>query len=164
MTRVLVAYASKRGGTGGIAEAVADRLREDNLDVDLSPAGKARSFRDYDAVVLGSALYAGRWQSDAIRALRRLAKDPQHPPVWIFHSGPLGDEGASKPQKLPGKVAALAEKVGAPPVETIGGRLEPDAKGFIASKMTKNVAGDWRDPEQIRAFADRVAAALRVAG
>ncbi len=164
MTRVLVVYASKRGGTEGIAEAIADRLREDDLDVDLRPAGKARGLRDYDAVVLGSALYAGRWLPDAVRVLRRLAKDPRHPPVWVFHSGPLGDKGASKPISLPGKVATLAGKVGAPPVVTIGGRLVEDADGFIAGKMAKKVAGDWRSPDDIRAFADRVAAALRFAG
>ncbi len=161
MARVLVAFGSKRGGTRGIAETLAERLRELGLEVDLFPAGKVRSVQGYDGVVVGSALYAGRWRSEAVRMLRRLAKAPDHPRVWVFHSGPLGDEGASEPQKLPGKVATLAEKLDAPPVVTIGGRLEADAKGFIASKMAKNVAGDWRDPEQIRVLADRVAAALR---
>jgi hypothetical protein len=49
-------------------------------------------------------------------------------------------------------------------VVTIGGRLVEDADGFIAGKMAKKVAGDWRSPDDIRAFADRVAAALRFAG
>jgi menaquinone-dependent protoporphyrinogen oxidase len=160
MARVLVAFGSKRGGTAGIAEMVADRLREAGVDADLSPAAKVRNVQDYDGVVVGSALYAGRWRPEAVRVLRRLAKAPAHPPVWIFHSGPLGDEGASKPQDLPGKVATLASRLEAPPVVTFGGRLEDDTKGFIASKMAKRMAGDWRDREQIWAFADGVAATL----
>ena len=39
-------------------------------------------------------------------------------------------------------------------------RLEPDAKGFPASAMAKKVSGDWRDPDQVREFASRVARSL----
>jgi menaquinone-dependent protoporphyrinogen oxidase len=35
---------------------------------------------------------------------------------------------------------------------TVGGRLEPDAKGFPASAMAKKNAGDWRDREQVHAW------------
>ena len=32
---------------------------------------------------------------------------------------------------------------------TFGGRLEPDAKGFIARRMARTMAGDWRDERQV---------------
>jgi menaquinone-dependent protoporphyrinogen oxidase len=71
MTRVLVAYASKRGSTVEIAEAVADVLRQADLEVDCRAAGDVAALKPYDAVVLGSAVYMKRWQGDARHFLRR---------------------------------------------------------------------------------------------
>src|SRR5664280_1306880 len=39
--------------------------------------------------------------------------------------------------------------------------LGPDAKGFPASAMAKNRAGDWRDPAQVRAWVRSIAAIIR---
>ena len=160
MARVLVAYASKRGGTEGIARMIAERLEERGVDADLAGAGRVKTAEGYDAVVLGSALYGGRWQRHAVRALKRVARAKARPPVWLFHSGPLGDEAADEPQAPPAKVERLADDIGAD-VVTFGGRLADDAEGFIAKAMVRNgKGGDWRDPEQIRGYADAVADGL----
>jgi menaquinone-dependent protoporphyrinogen oxidase len=73
MTRVLLAYASKRGSTAETLEAVADALRNADLDVDYRAAGDVAALEPYDAVVLGSAIYIKRWQADAKHFLRRHA-------------------------------------------------------------------------------------------
>src|SRR4051794_9549902 len=70
--RVLVAVASKHGATRGIAEAIADRLRERGLAAHVSDASDVQSLDDIDAVVLGSAVYAGRWRKDARHAVLAL--------------------------------------------------------------------------------------------
>lgn len=46
--------------------------------------------------------------------------------------------------------------VGARGEVTFGGFLAADAKGFPASAMAKNNAGDWRNPERIRAWVAEV--------
>ena len=71
MTHVLVAYASKRGSTGEIAESIADVLRQSKLEVDCKPAGEVESLNCYDGVVLGSAVYMKRWRGDAKHFLRK---------------------------------------------------------------------------------------------
>ena len=43
---------------------------------------------------------------------------------------------------------------------TFGGRLESDAKGFLAGSMAKTMAGDWRDEAQIQSWTRSVAAKL----
>ena len=58
-------------------------------------------------------------------------------------------------------VRALTERVGARGHITFGGRLSPDAKGFPASAMAKNRAGDWRDPAQGRGWVLSIAAIMR---
>ena len=113
-----------------------------------------------DAVIVAGALYALRWHRDARRFVRRNAKVLRRLPVWLVASGPL--DATARAGKLPPvrQVAKLMESIGAKGQVTFGGRLEPDAKGFPASAMAKKVSGDWRDPEQVREFASRVARSL----
>ena len=160
MNRVLVTYASKRGGTKGIASVIGRRLTDQGIRVDLIEVGRVRSLAGYDAVVLGSALYAGRWQRPAVKLLKRLAAKPPGIPVWLFHSGPLGDDD-QEPQRAPELVAKLAPAVGARPVRTFGGRLTDKPGGFIANAMARDGrAGDWRDTAEVQAWADEVARSL----
>jgi hypothetical protein len=49
MTTVLVAYASKRGATVEIAEAIAEKLRERHLGVDCRPARSVENLFGYSA-------------------------------------------------------------------------------------------------------------------
>ena len=160
MGRVMVLHASKRGGTAGIADLIAERLEERGVEALVRDASKVRRFDDVDGVVLGSALYGGRWRGAAVRALRRISRLDDPPAVWLFHSGPLGDDGADEPQQPPAKVERLAERLGAD-VVTFGGRLAEDAVGFIARAMVRNGrGGDWRDEEMIRGYADAIADAV----
>ena len=158
MARVLVAYGSKMEGTAEIAGRVAEGLRARGHEVVLTPAGKVPRSASYDAVVVGSGLYAGRWRREAVRLVKRLARGETKPRVWLFHSGPLGDEHADEPQALPRKVQAPAARLGAPDVVTFGGRLDPDAAGAIGKAMARNgMAGDWRQLEQAEAWGRAIA-------
>jgi hypothetical protein len=51
-------------------------------------------------------------------------------------------------------------RVGARGHVTFGGRLEKDARGLIAGAMAKKRAGDWRDPERIRAWGQEMGRAI----
>ncbi len=46
----------------------------------------------------------------------------------------------------------------------VGGRLEPDARGFIAASMARKMAGDFRDFERIEAWAHGIARELGASG
>ena len=158
---VLVAYGSKRGGTEGLANMVADDLRAEGLAVDVRPARRAGRIADYDTVIVGGALYAAHWHRDARRFVKRNTDDLRHRRVYLFSSGPL-DGSASEKDIPPVKgVAALMERVGAREHVTFGGRLTPDAKGFPAGAMARNHAGDWRDPTQVEAWTHHLAAEIR---
>jgi menaquinone-dependent protoporphyrinogen oxidase len=158
---VLVAYGSKFGSTAEIAEAIADELRAAGVDVDLRDAADVKDVRDYEAVVLGSALYAFRWRPEAVRMLRRHRGELARRPLWLFHSGPLG-KGTNDPQKPPRAVARLLPELGAEPPVTFAGRLEAEtARGFIAKKMIEGGSGgDFRNWPAIRGWAHEIAASL----
>jgi len=160
-SKVLVAYATKMGSTAGIAQAIGAELVHGGHQVDVREAGKVRSIEEYDVVVLGSAIYMRRWRPEAVHFLGRHRDELRDRQVWLFHSGPVGPE-KYEPQKMPGKVRRLAHRIGTRPAMTFAGRLEPaTAKGFLAEQMARgDLAGDFRDWEQIRTWANDISAAI----
>lgn len=158
---VLVTYGSKMGGTAGLAEMVVDGLREEGFSVEIMPAAAVENPEQYEAVIVGGALYAFRWHRDARRFVKRHAAGLRSRPTYLFSSGPL-DYSADKRDIPPVKgVEALMKRVGARGHVTFGGRLLPDARGFPASAMAKKNAGDWRSPDKARAWAHQIASELR---
>jgi menaquinone-dependent protoporphyrinogen oxidase len=155
--RVLITYGSSRGGTEGLAEMVADGLRDFGLDVQVLPPKQVRDLSSYDAVVVGGAVYAFRWHRAASRFVRKHAKALRQRPTYFFSSGPLDDSAAINDLAPVAGVKALMERVGARGHVTFGGRLSPDAKGFPASAMARTQSGDWRDPAHVRAWALQIA-------
>jgi menaquinone-dependent protoporphyrinogen oxidase len=166
--QVLVTYGSKMGGTAGLAEMIADALRRRDVTVEVSPAAAVRSLAGFDAVIVGGALYAARWHRDARRFVTHHRRELRELPVWLFSSGPLGD-AEQRPDIPPVRgVRKLMRRIGARGHTTFGGRLEPDAPGFVAQAMAKSSAGDWRDPDQADLWIAEVVTELqagdRVAG
>ena len=160
---ILVNYAGKMGGTKGLAAAVDAELSSAGHAVTLLDAADVESVDRFDAVVLGSALYIGRWRPDAMKVLKLLsARNTElgHIPLWLFQSGPCGDGARTQQVPSPTKVRRYAERLGAAPPITFGGRLDPTlATGFIAKKMaTGELAGDFRDFDLIRSWAQNIAA------
>ncbi|MEV7805635.1 flavodoxin domain-containing protein [Microbispora sp. NPDC088329] len=157
MTRLLVAYGSRRGSTAEIAGWIGEALRGRGIEVEVADAGSVRDVTPYDAVVLGGALYAGHWHKDARRFARRHARALSGRPVWLFSSGPL-DRSAEEADIPPvPQVARASAALHAVDHRTFGGRLAHDATGFIASAIAKRSGGDYRDPDRMRAWARRVA-------
>ncbi|MFO0575770.1 MAG: flavodoxin domain-containing protein [Polyangia bacterium] len=155
--RVLVTFGSNRGGTQGLAETVAEELRAAGHHVDVLPAslpGGPDELTAWDAVIVGGALYAGRWQRHARRFVQRHDDELTQLPVWFFSSGPLDDSAERAELPPTAQVRRLMERIGARGHATFGGRLSPEAQGFIAHAMVKQGrAGDWRDPEHVRTWA-----------
>jgi menaquinone-dependent protoporphyrinogen oxidase len=168
VTNVLVAYASKRGSTAEIADAIAETLRQSGLSVDCIEVGEVGSIEAYDAVLLGSAVYMKRWRGDAKHFLRNHGKELSQRPFWVFSSGPVGDpESEADPSWLePPRTIEQVVRLGAREHVVFGGRLPIDPRGPIEHTMVKNTAPqyhDRRDWDEIRAWATHVASELHAA-
>ena len=159
--RVLVAYATKLGSTREIAETIGRVLREDGIETDVATARSIQDLSPYDAVILGSALYAAHWQRDANRFVGRHLDRLQERPVWLFSSGPL-DRSADW-GRLPATpaVALTTEPIGARDHRTFGGRLLPDAP-VDPRVLATHPIGDFRDWDAIRAWAAGIAREIDV--
>jgi len=64
-SKVLVVYATKYGATAEIANEIGQVLCDKGLRADVLPADQAGDPAPYQAVVLGSAVYAGQWRKEA---------------------------------------------------------------------------------------------------
>ncbi len=159
--QILVAYGSKRGGTQGLAQHVADELRAEGFVVDVRPVSDVHELSDFDAVIVGGAIYSGRWHRGARTFVTRHAAELRQCQTYFFSSGPL--DGTAVQRDIPPVrgVADLMRRVGARGHATFGGRLSPYARGFTASAMAKRQSGDWRDPGQVRDWTRQVAGQLR---
>jgi menaquinone-dependent protoporphyrinogen oxidase len=153
---ILVAYATKRESTHEVADAVAARLRELGHAVDVRLAHEVGTLAPYRAVVLGGALYAGRWHSDARHFLAKHRDELTRIPIAVFALGPLKLE----PKDVEGSRRqldhALAKEHELEPVSVaiFGGVIDPAKLHFPFNRMD---AADARDWDAIRSWADEIA-------
>lgn len=166
-TQVLVAYGTKHDATAGIAEKIGQVLREAGLAVDVQPAGQAGDPAAYDAVVLGSAVYIGRWRKEAARYLKTHEATLAQRPVWLFSSGPLGQGNAAEQAGelgFPKDLRPIADRIAVRDVAIFFGAVDLGRLNPLERWMLKNVkspTGDFRDWEAITAWAAGIAAALK---
>lgn len=162
--RVLVTAASRHNATEDMAEAIADTLRESlsaqlgKAVVDVIPADEVVSVEDYDAVVLGSAIYLGKWLKEANILAQEQASALRERPVWLFSSGPVGDP--PQPAVEPDFVPRLIALTGAREHQLFAGRLRQAVLGLgerAALRVVRAPEGDFRDWTAIHDWASRIA-------
>jgi menaquinone-dependent protoporphyrinogen oxidase len=149
MSRALVVFGSKRGGTAGLAQMVGAELQHYGWEVGVQDAAQPADLRGVDLVVIGGALYMNRWHKAARSFARRREPALRTIPVWLFSSGPLDDSAASGDIAPVAQVQEIARRLEARGHMTFGGRLAADAKGLGARALAKKCAGDYRSPAQV---------------
>jgi len=160
--RVLVIAASKHGSTTEIAEAIVETLNERGVEATLRAPEDVDRFDDADAVVLGSAVYAGHWLTSATDVVERLVQTLADRPVWLFSSGPIGDP--PKPDEDRVDVAEVMKATKARGHRVFPGKLERRRLGFAERALVlalRAPEGDFRDWDAIRSWASQIAEALQ---
>ena len=165
--RVLVTAASRHGSTHEIAEALAHALHECAAAADrplVAAAPHAENRPDpatYDAVVLGSAVYAGSWLEPARDLAHRHAAVLRARPLWLFSSGPIG--APPFPPDEPYDAATLTALLAPRGHRIFPGRLDSSLLSFPERAMVTAMrapVGDFRDWDAVRTWAAEIATAL----
>ena len=160
--RVLVTAASKHGATAEIAEVIGEQLTRSDIDAVVMPIGEVNAIEEFDAVVLGSAVYAGQWLAPAKDFVRAHAGEMAARPVWLFSSGPIGDP--PKPEDDPVDAAAMVSATAAREHVIFAGRLDKAKLGFAEKAITMALRapyGDFRQWDVIRSWASGIALTLQ---
>ncbi len=165
--KALVAYASMHGATAEIAQAIGEELRQTGVETEVRAVDDVRDIRAFDAVVLGSGVYNGKWRKEALRFGERHAVELRTRRVWFFESGPTdtsADEGRAVPTK---GSAQLASEVGAQQHVIFGGQFGPEDVGGFTGRLIamggESAYGDFRNFDRIRAWARGIGTELQAA-
>jgi menaquinone-dependent protoporphyrinogen oxidase len=164
---VLIAVASRHGSTFEIGEVIGRELRHRGLEVDLVRLGdRPDEAQDsdptgYDAVVLGSAVYAGRWLAAADRFVISHSAELNDRPVWVFTTGPVGSrpsphEGAPESFGVIGPVHPVEHRI-------FAGKLDHRSLGLgerILVGVMRAHDADERDWIEISSWAGQIATSL----
>jgi menaquinone-dependent protoporphyrinogen oxidase len=154
--RVLVVYASKKGSTQEVAQAIAIRLGTNGLRTVVQAASDPVDVRAFDAVVLGGALYMGRWHRDARHFLHGHRRVLATMPVAVYAMGPATLEEHAVASSLRQLEDALRSVPDVSPIAVtiFGGVLDPARLRFPFNRMPPSDARDW---DAITAWADEIA-------
>lgn len=158
---ILVAVDSKHGATTSIAESIAETLRAHGHEVAVRAPAEIASVAEYDAFVLGGAVYAGRWRRPMRSFVREFGAEFAPRPVWLFSSGPVGS--APAPGDTPSDIAAIAHDTGAREHRVFAGALDrgqlsPAERAIV--RLVRARYGDFRSFDEIRSWARMIAAEL----
>ena len=155
--KVLVTAASKHGSTAEIARVIASVLRATDVEADVAAPETVTTLDGYDAVVIGSAVYAGHWLEPAQAFVSRHRAELMDRPVFLFSSGPIGDP--PKPTQDPVDVAALDEATSAVDHQVFAGRVTRSQLNFFERVVTGivHVDGDFRPWDDIADWAKEIA-------
>jgi menaquinone-dependent protoporphyrinogen oxidase len=147
---ILVAYASKCGATAGIAERIAATLRAAGQESEARQVQDAGDLSDYDAFVIGSALYYGSWMKEATAFVRRNWVFLASRPVWLFSSGPIDAETTDeeghdlREVAVPRQLAEFRETLEPRDHRVFFGRLDRGKLGLLDRLVASLPAFPWR--------------------
>ena len=163
--KFLVAYASRCGSTGGVAEAIGQSLCHNGAIVDIRLINGVTDLTSYEAVVVGSAIRSDRWLPEATAFVEKNRQLLSGIPVAYFltcltMSNPSTRTQGKARSYLNPEITAIPEVT---PVD-IGlfagvldyGKLPFHIRMVMKLKMSfKGVSeGDYRDWEAIRHWAE----------
>lgn len=159
--KVLLAVASKHGATYELAEILNQQLAQDGFDSQLVQLPDVSSpLSEYDVVIIGSGVYAGRWLAAARKFAQKNAKELADMPVWLFSSGPVGeplkpdDDTAVELGTLISAVQPIEHRV-------FAGKIDTDALNIVEKTVLRAVkaptSGDYRDFEEVAVWGKSIA-------
>ncbi len=174
--KVLVAFASRRGATEGIAARIAETLEREGLEVTFKHVDDVGLIDSYEAFVVGSSAYMGHWEKSAQSFIRRYADVLSTKPLWLFSSGPVGTDRVDAKGNDVMKAAEPKEFAEFEPLvrprgeQVFFGAYDPDSpKTTFAERLVTRMpaireampAGDFREWSEIEKWAQGVARELR---
>ena len=160
--KVLVAFASKHHATEGIAEAIGATFNQEGMEAHVLDVTAGPPIDNYDAFVIGTAVYAGHALHAAEEFLRDNAAELLQKPVWLFSSGPLSETPTAKDEAS--QILGLAKLVGARDHQVFSGKLDKADLNFVERaifSLVRAKEGDYRDWQQVIAWAEAIAAQLK---
>lgn len=158
--KVLVTYASKYGSTGGVADAIGKELCSKDVTSDVALINNAGNIGSYQGVVIGSAIYMGKWMSEAVDFVKKNKDTLRQMPVAYFLvcmtlSKPT-EENRAKVLSYMDSILKAVPEIKPVGIGTFAGALDYNNLSWLNKKILKSKGtpeGDFRDWKAIQAWA-----------
>lgn len=163
---ILITYASRYGSTAEIAERIGEVLSTKGHKAKVAEVREIHDLKEYTAVVIGSAVYVGRWRKDAIRFIKVHEKNLSEKDVWIFSTGPTGTGDPVKlleGWKMPKALEPVIDRIRPKDITVFHGAVDPEKLSGLHRFMVKKVdapVGDFRDWQAIEEWAGKISESL----
>ena len=157
--KILVAYATKAGSTAEVAAEIGRVIEsKGGCQVDVRPVGKLNGVDGYDAVVIGSAIRAGKWLPEATKFVEKHRDALGRVPVALFTVClTMKDDTEENRRTVAAYLDPVREVVQPVEMGLFAGVMDYSKLPFLLRlmmKAMKSPQGDFRDWEAIRAWAD----------
>lgn len=160
--RILVAYATKAGATAEVATHIGQTLSAKNIPVDVLPIKKVTDLSAYSAVVLGSAIRMGSLLPAVTKFVQENQAVLQQTSFSVFITCMTLVTDTEEKRKEVSAYLDPLRAVAKPAHEGLfAGVLDPKKLVLLERWMMnamKTPVGDFRDWNQINAFAESIAA------
>jgi menaquinone-dependent protoporphyrinogen oxidase len=159
--RILVAYASRKGSTAGIAQAIGKELISEGYAVDISAIKSVTSIVGYNAVVIGAPIYTGKITGDVAAFVAANRDGLSRLPVAGFVTGiaPVYPKTGDVKGFIDQLVTALAP-ISPVAVTMFAGTLDAGKMNLVERSLTslmKIPTGDFRDWDAIATWTKTLA-------
>ena len=155
--KILVAYASKCGSTGEVAEAIGQTLCDAGAAVDVRLANDVADVSGYRAVVVGSAIRAGQWLPEATKFVETHQGALSRVPVAYFVVClTMKDDTEENRRTVAAYLDSMREMVQPVDEGLFAGAMNYSKLALpirLMMKAMKSPEGDFRDWDSIRAWA-----------
>ena len=164
--RILVAYASRKGSTAGIAQAIGKELVSAGHTVDVIEMKTVTTVEGYNAVIIGAPVYMGKVEKDISKFVAKNRDRLASIQVAAFAVGIAPVAPQIEPvEKVLDDLTKAVSPIQLIAATVFAGKLDPDKMSFIERSMTslmKVRTGDFRDWNAIAVWAKGLPGQMKV--
>ena len=167
--KILVAYATRAGSTGEVAQIIGEVLCQSGLDVTVRRVQDVKDIKGFDAVVVGTPYRMEKPIPESTRFLNRYKRALAAVPVAFFTLGvTMNQDTPENRVKAEGEAEPMKAIVKPVSLGLFGGKVDPAklepifrfALSYV--KEGEMAPGDHRDMQAVRAWAEGLPAALQL--
>ncbi len=160
-TKILVAYGTRAGSTAEVADAIGKKLAQGGVAVDVRPVKSLNNLSGYSAVVLGSAVRAGKLLPEVTDFVKAHKEELRKLPVAYFVAGmTLREDTPEKRKIVDAYLDPLRAEVAPVDAGLFAGKMDYSKLGFferiIIKNMIKTPEGDLRNWPEINNWAEKL--------